>query len=676
MFKIKKRKLDVPEISIIIPIKDQLPYLDKCLASLNKIENVKFETILVNDGSNAETVHYLEQFPQLNIIHSQQSEGFISACHKGASRAIGNFLLFLNSDTELIDPLSFRKMLDVFKYNKNVGIVGARLLLENNTLQHAGLVWDVGQMNYTHRYYGKDMNDPVACVNETVDVVTGACFMTSKALWNALGGFDRIYSPGYFEDTDYCLRAKELGYSTVYCGEALLYHYQSKSFVGGPSKEHFAKNHQTFLNRWVRTGKICKYPKIATCYITKDSEEFLEVSIRSIYDMVSKIIVIDNNSKDKTLEILEKFNDSQKKITVISKEFKNKTDQRNTYCQMLDGMDYAWIIDSDEVWDGENLRKVEHLIFSNPQVQSFCWNFYDFWKDLGHLSKGIWESFVGRKSLINLNITGRIKYDIHTLPIRENGEEIYSVFFKDIYFFHYSYVRSTEKIKNKIDYYVNTGTPGFPQQKDYYEKIWLGWDINKNEVESKYGTHLFGGGHTELWAGDHPEVMRNHPRYLEFIDKYKLKINMTVFPLQRDGFINVSSKNNNIFEIHLNVGNTKPFLVFIEDLLEHISFNTVGEFLIRIYDQMEINGEIIIKTLNLPEIIKRYAEGNLQYVDFIKLIYGNQTEANDYRSCCYDENSIKVLLDDVGFSNITVDKMENGLYLYIVGRKSKEYQKV
>ncbi len=229
-FKIKKKSLNLPELSIVIPVKDQLPYLDKCLASLQKIKDVSWELIIVNDGSNAETVKYLEQFPQLNIVHHNESKGFIEACHAGANRAIGNFLLFLNSDTEIIEPLSFRKMLDVFKFNDKVGIVGARLLLENNTIQHAGLSWDQKQMNYTHRYYGKDMNDPVVCTNEVVDVVTGACYMTTKELWNRLGGFDRIYSPGYFEDTDYCLRAKELGFLTVYCGESILRHFQSKSF--------------------------------------------------------------------------------------------------------------------------------------------------------------------------------------------------------------------------------------------------------------------------------------------------------------------------------------------------------------------------------------------------------------------------------------------------------------
>lgn len=229
-FNKKKKEIDLPELSIIIPVHNALPYLDKCLASLQKIEGVNFEVIISNDGSNEEIVHYLEQFPQLNVVHSQNSEGFINACHRGVQRALGKYLLFLNSDTELIEPLSFRKMLDIFKYNDKVGAVGARLLLENNTIQHAGLIFDSKQMNYIHRYYGKDKNDPVVCTNEIVDVVTGACFMTTKDLWDKLGGFDKIFSPGYFEDSDYCLRAKELGYSTIYCGEAVLYHFQSRSF--------------------------------------------------------------------------------------------------------------------------------------------------------------------------------------------------------------------------------------------------------------------------------------------------------------------------------------------------------------------------------------------------------------------------------------------------------------
>lgn len=463
-FKIKKIIKDRPELSIIIPVKDQLPYLDKCLASLQNIRDVNYEIIISNDGSNEETLHYLEQFKQLNIVHSKQSEGFISACHKGVERAIGKYLLFINSDTELCEPSSFRKMLDIFKYNEKVGVVGARLLLDNNTVQHAGLIFDSKQMNYIHKYYGKDMNDPVVCVNETVDVVTGACMMTTRDLWDKIGGFDKVFSPGYFEDTDYCLRAKEIGYSTIYCGEALLYHYQSKSFIGGPSKNHFERNHEIFKQKYIRTGKVCKYPKIAACYIAKNEEEYIEYSVKSIYSMVSKIIIIDNESTDKTIDILQRMEDPQNKITVISRKFKDKTDQRNVYCEMLDGFDYAFILDADEVWDSKNLRRIESLIFANPEIPSFCFNFIDFWKDFFHVSKGIWEQFTGRKSLINLNICNTIKYNIHTLPVTINNEDIPAVFCKDIHFFHYSYCRSDERIKEKIDYYFNTPS-------DFYEVI-------------------------------------------------------------------------------------------------------------------------------------------------------------------------------------------------------------
>ena len=69
----------------------------------------------------------------------------------------------MNTDTELLEPKSFRYMLDQFAKRKNVGVVGAKLLLVNNTVQHAGMVFSNKQMNFTHRYYGVDRNDPRVC---------------------------------------------------------------------------------------------------------------------------------------------------------------------------------------------------------------------------------------------------------------------------------------------------------------------------------------------------------------------------------------------------------------------------------------------------------------------------------------------------------------------------------
>ena len=209
-------------------------------------------------------------------------------------------------------------------------------------------------------------------------------------------------------------------------------------------------------------------------------------------------------------------------------------------------------------------------------------------------------------------------------------------------------------------------------RKDWFEEVWEKWKINPSEIEKTRGTHPFGGGFSEIFNGSHPEVMKNHPRFLEYVHKYRLKINMTVFPLQRDGFVNISIKNDDIFDISKKTDGKKPYLVFIEDLLTNISFNAVGEMLVKVYDKMELNGEIIIKTINLQEVIKRYAEGNLPYVDFIKLMYGEQKESFDYHSCIYNQEAMKALLEDVGFSIISMEAIENNGYLYIVARKCRE----
>jgi len=211
-------------------------------------------------------------------------------------------------------------------------------------------------------------------------------------------------------------------------------------------------------------------------------------------------------------------------------------------------------------------------------------------------------------------------------------------------------------------------------RKDWFEEVWMKWKTTPTEVEKTRGTHPFSGGWTELYNGQHPEVMRTHPRFLEYIDKYKTKINLSVSPREIPQFTNISIKNDDIFDISKKIGDKKPYLVLIEDILEHISFNAVGELLVKIHDVMEVNGEIIIKTLNMDEVIKRYAERKIQYVDFIKLVFGEQAEASDYHSCCYTEEAIKALVEDVGFSLITIDKIENGLFLYVIARKCKEYQ--
>lgn len=468
--------MNQPELSIIIPVHNAYQYFENCIKSLFKIQDITYEIVIVNDASTDQNViNFLETLPNIQVVHNPVNQGFLKSCKAGALEATGKYLLFLNSDTELIEPKSFRYMIDVLEKKKNIGIVGAKLLLANGTIQHAGLKFDRGSMNFQHRYYGTDYKDPRVLTSEVVEAVTGAVFLVRKNLWKQLKGFDEIYTPSYFEDTDFCMRAKQKGIFTYYCAEAVFNHYQSKSHGGGLKPEQFNKNHEIFKQRWIRTGIVCEYPKITACYIVFNEAEYIKYSVKSIYDFVDNIIIVegsseavrqyaheDGSSTDGTVLIIESMEDPDNKIKLIQGKWKDKTEQRNVYCQLLDDTDYAFIIDGDEVWDKFNLNKIEQMIFSRPDIPALQFNFKDFWKDFRHISKGVWGQFTGRKSLINLTLTGNIKYDLHTLPVMENGGNINSVYINDIYFFHYSYLRNDKKMKQKIQYYLDTPS-------DYYE---------------------------------------------------------------------------------------------------------------------------------------------------------------------------------------------------------------
>jgi GT2 family glycosyltransferase len=676
------------ELSIIIPVKDAYGYLKKCIESLLKIVEVNYEIICVNDSStDSEVLELLNTLPQLQVLHTPTSSslGFITSCNLGAQEAIGKYLLFLNSDTEITEPLSFRKMLDCFEEKKDIGVVGAKLLLQDEKVQHAGMSFDRGQMNFIHRYYNTDKDDPRVCLNEVVESVTGAVFMTSKELWDKIGGFDPIYGLGYFEDSDFCLKAKELGFKTFYCGEAVLRHFQSKSFSGGgPSKDNFNHNHEMFKHRWIRTGKVCEYPKVTASYIVFNEENFLEYSLKSIYNSVSKIIIVegctevtkkyaneDGSSTDRTVEIIKDFSDPENKIRLIQGSWKDKTEQRNTYCKFLDDSDYLWVIDGDEVWDKETLVRIEHLMFARPDIPSFCFNFVDYWKDFSHISKGVWEQFVGRKSLINLNITGNIKYESHILPIAEDGKDIPAIFCSDIYFKHFSYCRPLEKVKQKIDYYISRGTPGYEIQEDWLEKVWLAWDKDPVRVEKEYGNHPFGRGHTELYTGGFPEVLHSHPLYEKYLKDSEVRLYITKTPIEKFPFKNVCMSNHDIVGLPMYKKGT-IHTITVDDVLEHFSYRETANILISWFDKLKLGGILTVVTPNLGEAIRNYLEGKIDYATVVQWLYGGQVNDEDFHLISFDESSLKAVMEGVGFSRIRIEKSEDGMFLKVIGRKEKE----
>jgi glycosyltransferase involved in cell wall biosynthesis len=227
-----------PLVSIIIPTKNSLKYITQCVDSiLEKTDYPYFEIVIVDTGStDTKVIEYYEMLtknnPEVKIVYwKADSFNFSEACNYGAANSTGEYLLFLNNDTEVISPDWIQGLLE-HAQRIGVGMVGAKLLFENDTIQHGGIVLSERDIAF-HPFYGKDPRLDifeyiyVANVRNTA-AVTAACSMVARSKFDQVGGFDPMLRVTY-NDVDLCLRLLDKGYRNVYNPFVELYHYESIS---------------------------------------------------------------------------------------------------------------------------------------------------------------------------------------------------------------------------------------------------------------------------------------------------------------------------------------------------------------------------------------------------------------------------------------------------------------
>ncbi len=249
-----------PLVSVIIPNKDHHSDLDTCIRPIiekGTYRNLEF-IVVENNSTDPETFAYYEsiqnEFPQVRVIRWDREFNFSAINNFGASYAKGEYLLFLNNDTELIAENFIEEMLG-FCQRDDVGAVGARLLYQDDTIQHAGVVVGFGGVaghtfiglhkavsSYFHR----------AMCAQDYSAVTAACMMSKKSVFNEVGGFSEDFAVA-FNDIDYCMKVRSLGKLIVYAPYALLYHYESKSrgLEDTPEKvDRFNREVAKFAKKW------------------------------------------------------------------------------------------------------------------------------------------------------------------------------------------------------------------------------------------------------------------------------------------------------------------------------------------------------------------------------------------------------------------------------------------
>ncbi len=256
VFKIK----DNPKVSVIIPNKDHHQDLDVCMRAIltrGTYRNLEF-VVVENNSTKKETFEYYEkiqkEFPQVHVVTWEREFNFSAINNFGVEHAEGEYLLFLNNDTELIAENFIEEMLG-FCQREDVGIVGAKLLYQDDTIQHAGVVVGFGGIA-GHTFIGLHRAENSyfhrAMCAQDYSAVTAACMMSKKSVFRQAGGFSEELAVA-FNDIDYCMKVRSLGKLVVYAPYALLYHYESKSrgLEDTPEKvARFNREVAKFAKKW------------------------------------------------------------------------------------------------------------------------------------------------------------------------------------------------------------------------------------------------------------------------------------------------------------------------------------------------------------------------------------------------------------------------------------------
>jgi GT2 family glycosyltransferase len=220
-----------PRVAIVIPTRDKIDVLDACIRSIERLSTYpNYELVVVDNGSvEADSLRYLAELGQRHrVIADPRPFNWSALNNRAARETTAPILLFLNNDVEVIAPDWIEAMLE-HAQRPEVGVVGAKLLYADGTVQHAGVIMGVcGTAVHAFRTFVADGSETFgfASLVRNYSAVTGACMMVRREVFEALEGFDEALSVA-FNDVDFCLRACERGYAVVYTPYASLYHYES-----------------------------------------------------------------------------------------------------------------------------------------------------------------------------------------------------------------------------------------------------------------------------------------------------------------------------------------------------------------------------------------------------------------------------------------------------------------
>lgn len=249
-----------PLVTLIIPTRNGLSLLRRCIGSIRtRTDYRNFEILVIDNGSDEpEVLDYLDELssqPDARVLRIDGPFNYSALNNRAVAHAKGELVALLNNDTEVISPDWLSEMVSI-ALQPGVGAVGARLWYADDTLQHGGVVLGIGGVaGHSHKrlhrqglgYFGR------GSLIQTFSAVTAACLVVRRSTYQAVGGLDEVNLKVAFNDVDFCLRLRAAGLRNVWTPYAELYHHESatRGSDEAPEKQQrFAAEVHYMLDRW------------------------------------------------------------------------------------------------------------------------------------------------------------------------------------------------------------------------------------------------------------------------------------------------------------------------------------------------------------------------------------------------------------------------------------------
>ena len=261
IFKITYEIIGDPKISIIIPNKDHVEDLRRCVTSIiEKSTYDNYEIVIVENNSETKEIfsYYeeLKNIPSIKIVTFKGAFYYSAVNNFGVGAATGDYVLLLNNDTQVI-TVNWLEELLMYAQREDVGAVGGKLYYADKTIQHAGVVIGLGAHRTAGHTHYRQKRENLGymgrlCYAQDVSAVTGACLMVKKKLYEEAGGLDEGFAVS-LNDVDFCLKLRQLGYLNVFTPFAELYHYESVSRgldTDGEKAARYNEESARFREKW------------------------------------------------------------------------------------------------------------------------------------------------------------------------------------------------------------------------------------------------------------------------------------------------------------------------------------------------------------------------------------------------------------------------------------------